>query len=160
LAQRGKDRPGEKESPGQKKRQEKEPAEEEGKPFFATGEIVGSYRLLYTYWRHAGDKAEESILREADFQKLQHLISQGYTRLDQLMEKLRDHFRERIDTEAARKAAKEYYGVEMGPEEAVARVADQLAGWLIEAASQWGIVRIRKGWRKEESEETQSSGET
>jgi len=121
----------------------------EERPFFATGEIVGSYRLLYTYWRHAGPKAEESILREQDFQHLQSLVAQGYNRLDTLLAQLRGHFRDRIDPEAARKAAKEYYGVDMPQDEAVDRVADQLAGWLIEAAGQWGLVKIRRAWSSE-----------
>jgi len=136
-----------------KERREEGPEGKDEKPFFATGEIVGSYRLLYTYWQHAGPRAEESILREQDFQHLQRLIAQGHTRLDALLAQLRSHFRNRIDPEAARKAAKEYYGIELPTAEAVDRVADQLAGWLIEAASQWGMVRIRHAWRKEREEE-------
>jgi len=141
------------ENGGGKQGDEKSRQRQEEKPFFATGEIVGSYRLLYTYWRHAGEKAEKSILREEDFQHLQGLVAAGATRLDQLLEKLRAHFRSRIDPEAAAKAAREYYGAEIPAEEAVDRVADQLAGWLIEAAGRWGMVRIRRGWSRRGEEE-------
>ena len=120
-------------------------------PFFATGEIVGDYGLLYAYWRHAGPRGEESILREEDFQHLRSLLrEEGGARLDALLEKLRVHFRGRVDAGAAAKAVEEYYRAKLPPEEARDRVAELLAGWLIEAGSRWGLLRIRRSWEKEE----------
>ncbi len=126
-------------------------------PFFATGEIVGDYSLLYLYWREAGDKAEEALLSEKDFQHLRGLLTAGeQARLDQVLDKLRSHFRGRVDPEAAARAAKKYYGIDVPPEEARERVAGILAGWLVEAASRWGMIRLRRGWERRGEEEQQS----
>ena len=149
---------------GEEKRREKtSPAQggaeepERRMPFFATGEIVGDYSLLYLYWREAGDKAEEALLSEKDFQHLRSLLASGeQARLDQVLEKLRNHFRGRVDPDAAAKAAKKYYGVDVPPQEARDRVADILAGWLLEAASRWGMIRLRRTWEQRSSEEQHS----
>jgi len=121
------------------------------RPMFATGEVVGDYEPLYLYWQEAGERASESVLSNEDFQELQRLVAgEGVRRLDQLLERLRDRFLPRVDPAAARRALSRYYGVDLGEAEAAQRIADILAGWLVEAASEWGLLRLRRGWEKHE----------
>ncbi len=115
-------------------------------PYFATGEVVGDYELLYRYWKHAGRKAEDAVLRREDFDYLRRLVEEYRVKtLQELLEKLTAYFTPRVDPEAARKAVKEHYRVDVGSEEARKMVARILAGWLVEAGQQWRILRLR-GW--------------
>ncbi len=123
------------------------------RPMFATGEIVGDYGLLYEYWREAGEKAADSVLSEKDFGELRRLVQEeGVSRLDMVLERLKPLFRERIDASAAARAAEKYYGTRIPESEAVDRVAGLLAGWLVEAASEWGMIKLRRGWEKRRGE--------
>lgn len=113
-------------------------------PPFATGEIAGSYELLYIYWKKAGRRAEEAVLREEDFEVLRHAVErEGLRRLDDLLERLTDHFVERIDPEAAREAVREYYGSDVDPEAAKRAIARLLASWLLEAGKEWKMYRFQ-----------------
>ena len=115
-------------------------------PYFGTGEIVGDYELLYRYWRHAGRRAEEATLRRDDFDYLRRLVDRReVSRLDELLARLTEYFRPRVDPEAARRAVREHYGVDLPAEDARRMVARLLAGWLVEAGQQWRILRLR-GW--------------
>ena len=119
------------------------------RPMFATGEIVGDYGLLYEYWREAGEKAADSVLSEKDFGELRRLVQEeGVSRLDKVLERLKPLFRSRIDASAAARAVEKYYGTSMPESEAVDRVAGLLAGWLVEAASEWGMIKLRRSWEK------------
>ncbi|NOZ89075.1 MAG: hypothetical protein GXO15_04035 [Crenarchaeota archaeon] len=121
------------------------------RPLFATGEVVGDYEPLLRYWEKAGEKAGDSVLRNEDFQELQRLVrEEQVSRLDEVLERLKPRFRERVDAKAASEALTEYYGVEVSPEEARDRIAELLAGWLVEAASQWNIIRLRRRWERGE----------
>jgi hypothetical protein len=115
-------------------------------PYFATGEVVGDYELLYRYWRYAGRRAEEATLRREDFDYLRRLVEDYHVkRLDELLAKLTDYFSPRVDPEAARRAVEDHYKVSIPPEDARRMVARILAGWLVEAGQQWKILRLR-GW--------------
>ncbi|MET1128472.1 MAG: hypothetical protein ABWW70_04060, partial [Thermoproteota archaeon] len=115
-------------------------------PLLATGEIVEDYSLLYAYWDEAGSRAEEAVLRREDFDELKRLVEAGVTRLDALMEALARRYVERIDIDAAVRAVERVYGVRLEGSEAARRVAAVLAGWLVEAAGTWGMVRYVKSW--------------
>lgn len=118
---------------------------------FATGEIVGDYEPLYLYWREAGQRAAESVLSEKDFEELRRIVSEeGVTRLDEVIERLKPLFRSRVDPRAARRAISSYYGVEVDEETAVDKILGILAGWLVEAASEWHLVSLRRKWEKQE----------
>ncbi|ALL01796.1 hypothetical protein Pyrde_1753 [Pyrodictium delaneyi] len=111
---------------------------------------MGDYEPLYLYWQEAGERAGESVLSNEDFKELQRLITrEGLRRLDQLLARLQDYFLPRVDPGAARRALSRYYGVEIGEDEAAQRIASILAGWLVEAASEWGMLRLRRGWEKQ-----------
>ena len=121
-------------------------------PYFATGEVVGDYTLLYRYWKRAGRRAEEATLRREDFDYLRRLVEAGEVRrLDELLDRLTSYYMGRVDGEAARQAVRDHYGVEVLVEDAKRMVARILAGWLVEAGQQWGILRLRgwteRGWR-------------
>ncbi|KSW10727.1 hypothetical protein CF15_08050 [Pyrodictium occultum] len=116
---------------------------------FATGEIVGDYEPLYLYWQEAGDRAERSVLSNEDFREVQRLVAEeGVNRLDQLLERLKQRFLPRVDPAAARRALTRYYGTEIPEGEAAERIAGILAGWLVEAATEWGMLRLRRGWER------------
>jgi hypothetical protein len=132
-------------------------------PLLATGEIVEDYSLLYAYWDEAGNRAEEAILRREDFDELRKLVEAGVTRLDTLMEALAGRYVKRIDTDAAVRAVERVYGVRLEGSEAARRVAAVLAGWLVEAASTWGMVRYVKSWtrsRRENADHSEGLGRT
>jgi hypothetical protein len=121
------------------------------RPMFATGEIVGDYEPLYLYWSEAGEKAEKAIIQSQDFRELRRIIEEeGVRRLDEVLERLASYFQPRVDAEAARRALTRYYGVEVDPLEAARRIALILAGWLVEAAGELGIYRLRRSWEKRE----------
>jgi molecular chaperone GrpE (heat shock protein) len=119
------------------------------RPMFATGEVVGDYEPLYLYWNEAGEKAEEAIIQSRDFQELKKVIEQEkITRLDEALERLATYFLPRVDAEAARRALRKYYGIDIDPSEAAKKIAQMLAGWLIEAAEELGIYKLRKSWER------------
>ena len=119
------------------------------KPMFATGEIVGDYEPLYLYWREAGERAEQSIIQSRDFEELRRLIEEEHvTRLDEVLERLTGYFLPRVDREAARRALERYYGVSVSGEDAARRIASILAGWLVEAAGELGMLRLRRSWER------------
>ena len=117
---------------------------EERRPIFATGKVVGDYGLLFKYWDVAGrEKAEKAMLTNKDFEKLRELVegNPGMS-LARLLDVLTEYFIERVDPEAARKAYKEYYGVDVDTYTARRQVARLLAGWLIEAGENWKILSL------------------
>ncbi len=119
------------------------------KPMFATGEVVGDYEPLYLYWREAGERAEQSIIQSRDFEELRRLIEEEHvTRLDEVLERLTGYFLPRVDREAARRALERYYGVSVSGEDAARRIASILAGWLVEAAGELGMLRLRRSWER------------
>ncbi len=116
-------------------------------PLLGDGSIVGDYTLLYEYWdalRRLGRETDSAVLQRRDFEKLRELVEKhsGVT-LERLLEMLVEEMLERVDREAAIEAARRTYGVELDAETAARRVARILAGWLIEAGKQTGILRLR-----------------
>ena len=117
------------------------------KPMLASGAIVSDYEPLFKYWEIAKnvDKtvAEKATLRSEDFDiALSYVSSKGITSLASLLSYLEDYMTDRVDGELAVRALKETYGVIFEIEEAKRRIARILAGWLIEACSLWGTLRL------------------
>ncbi len=117
--------------------------DEKKMPLMATGKIVEDYGLLYEYWRLAGDKAGEAILRREDFEKIREIVKEGQISLRDVLEILTDYFLERIDGAIAEEAVKKYYGIKVEKEDARTRIARLLAGWLVEASEEWRIIKIQ-----------------
>ncbi len=117
---------------------------DEGYPYFATGEIVHDYGLLYKYWRRAGKRAEDATLANRDFNYLKSIVEEsGVVRLSELLDNLTEYFLPRVEARAALEAVRDHYGVEVDADTARRMVARILAGWLIEAGKQWRILRLR-----------------
>ncbi|AEM39488.1 hypothetical protein Pyrfu_1631 [Pyrolobus fumarii 1A] len=116
-------------------------------PLLGDGSIVGDYTLLYRYWdelRRRGRNLDNALLRREDFEKLRRLVEEHTSMtLEKLLSILTEEFLPRVDREAAMAAARATYGVELDAETAARRVARILAGWLIEAGKQSGILRLR-----------------
>ena len=118
------------------------------RPMFATGEIVGDYEPLYLYWQELGTRTEDAVLQSRDFEELRRMLEEGELRLDIVLERLTSYFLPRVDRAAAKRALEKYYGVSVGEEEAARRIAQIMAGWLVEAAGELGILRLRRSWER------------
>ncbi len=116
-------------------------------PLLGDGSIVPDYSLLYAYWealRRKGADIDRALLRREDFDTLRRLVEQAPSQtLEELLGKLIQHFLPRVDREAALEAFRETYSLEPDTETAARRVARILAGWLVEAGQQTGILRLR-----------------
>ncbi len=116
-------------------------------PLLGDGSIVPDYTLLYNYWeavRRRGGSIEDAVLRREDFERLREIVERhSGLSLARLLEMLTEEMLRRVDREAAAEAARETYGVEMDSETAARRVARIMAGWLVEAGKQTGILRLR-----------------
>lgn len=118
-------------------------------PLFADGSVVGDYEPLFYYWeiaRRQGreDVVEKSMLSRDDFRFIERLVEEERIALTRLLNVLEDYYVLRVDPEVAREAYREAYGVDLGSEDARRRIARILAGWLIEAARQWGKIRFTR----------------
>ncbi len=119
------------------------------KPFFADGSIVGDYKPLIKYWeilkRKHREKLDEAFLTREDFEEIKKIIyEKKKMNIVELLTILKNTFKPRIDREVAVEALKEVYGTIVDPETAVDRIASIMAGWLIEASKNTGIVRFSK----------------
>ncbi len=116
-------------------------------PLLGDGSVVSDYTLLYEYWealRRQGKDTDTAVLQRSDFDKLREIIErEGGMSLEELLERLSEHLLPRIDREAAREAATRTYGVDMDSDTAARRVARIMAGWLVEAGKQTGMLRLR-----------------
>ncbi len=120
------------------------------KPFFATGEIVSDYSLLKKYWellKLRGKSVEPVLLSRQDFDYIKRLIGRRRIRLDEIYEELIDYFAERIDPDIAAEAYEKVYGVRIEPETARRKLAEIMAGWLLEASSFLGDIKINIPWK-------------
>lgn len=120
---------------------------EKRKPMLASGAIVSDYEPLFKYWEIAKNVnktvAEKATLRSKDFDvALSYVSSKGVTSLTNLLNYLEDYMANRVDGKLAVRALRETYGVTFEIEEAKRRIARILAGWLIEACSLWGTLKL------------------
>ncbi len=120
-------------------------------PFFADASIVGDYKPLYKYWEILKKKSlplDKAILNRDDFKFLEEVIKTT-PGLDvaSLLNMLINRFIERIDCKLAVQAYREAYGIELSEEEACKNLARILAGWLIEAGKNTGILKLRFSWK-------------
>ena len=116
-------------------------------PLLADGSVVGDYEPLFYYWEIARkhsreDLVEKSMLSRDDFYFIERLVEEERVALTRLLNVLEDYYVLRVDPEIAKEAYREAYGVDLSPEDARRRIARILAGWLIEAAKQWGKIRF------------------
>ncbi len=117
---------------------------------FATGTIVSDYEPLFRYWELARRKGREDLVDKAmlenkDFDYIRRMVLEQALNLLEVLDRLEEYFLDRIDAETAVKSLEETLGIELDPEEARRRLARILAGWLLEAAQTWGIIRLRGG---------------
>lgn len=119
----------------------------EYKPLLATGELVKDYTPLFQYIKTAAemgrDKAkEEVIIKNSDLEKVRELASTTKLSLPDLINRLSDYVRHRIDPEVAVKALAKYLGREVSEEYAVLYYSRLIACWAIEAATTLNMVKI------------------
>ena len=119
------------------------------KPLLASGNVVSDYRPLIVYWKKAVEKglkkaSEEIVLRQEDFKKAEELARENLS-LTETLNKLEDFFLPRVNPVLALEAFKEVYGFNIREEDARRHIARIMAGWLIEASEQLGILKMRRG---------------
>jgi len=121
-------------------------------PFFASGEIVGDYRPLLKYWeilKRNNCLSEDAFLTNEDFKFLQEIIKEiPALNVESLINMVKPRFLSRLKCEYASEAFREVYGIDIEAGEACSKLASIMAGWLIEAGSNTGILSIRYGWRE------------
>ncbi|MEM1661865.1 MAG: hypothetical protein QXT88_04535 [Desulfurococcaceae archaeon] len=119
-------------------------------PPFANGSIVGDYKPLLKYMdiaRKTSTGLNRLIVRE-DLDFLSNLIrTNERLNLLELLDLLKNRVKNRIDCSLASIAFKEAYGVDLGDDVACLKMAEILAGWIIEIAKTLGIINIRESWR-------------
>lgn len=120
-------------------------------PFFADASIVGDYKPLYRYWEILKKKnlsPDKAILNQDDFRFLEEIIkSTPGLSLEDLLNMLINRFIDRIDCRIAVEAYKETYNIDLSEDEACNNLARILAGWLIEAGKNTGILKLRYSWK-------------
>jgi hypothetical protein len=120
-------------------------------PFFADASIVGDYKPLYKYWellRRRGRSVEKAMLNNEDFRFLEEVVNAtpGLD-VESLLNMLTNRFLERIDCKLAIEAYREAYNIVLSEDDACKKLARILAGWLIEAGKNTGILRLKYSWR-------------
>ncbi|ADI32208.1 hypothetical protein [Staphylothermus hellenicus] len=122
-------------------------------PFFADKSIVGDYSPLIKYWkilRKKGIPVEDALLAPRDFTYLKEQVEiQQKINLAVILEQLTNYFLNRIRCDVAKEAYREAYSVELSEEDTCRRLAKILAGWLIEASKNTGVIKLTYPWRKE-----------
>ncbi len=121
-------------------------------PFFGDGTIVGSYKPLFEYWKLLKEKhlsIDSSLLRPDDFKYVKELVEKHRKiMLQDLISELTKYFLNRIDCDLAKEAYRRALGIELSKEDACKKLAEILAGWLIEAANNTGLLKLSIPWRK------------
>lgn len=124
-------------------------------PFFADSTIVGDYKPLIKYWelvRFDRELLDKAFLNRSDFEYLKEVVeSNPGISVAELLDLLINRFIPRINCEYARKAYVEIYSIDTSEIEACRNIAKILAGWLVEAGRNTGILKYRYSWRKESS---------
>lgn len=114
-------------------------------PLLATGIIVKDYRPLYRYW----DEVEKLGLRKPviereDVEFVENLIKkEGIVNLSIIYRKLVDRVENRIKMDIAVKVYRDL-GLNIPPILAKRKIAEILAGWIIEACDIFNIIKIRR----------------
>lgn len=115
---------------------------------FANGTVIPDYEPLFRYWEIARKRGREDLVNRAmlentDFDYIRKMVLEQALNLLEILDRLEEYFIDRIEPEIAVKALEETLGIELELEEARRRLARILAGWLLEAAQTWGIIRLR-----------------
>jgi len=114
-------------------------------PLLATGILVKDYRPLYRYW----DEVEKLGLRKPviereDIEFVENLIKkEGIVNLSIIYRKLVDRVENRIKMDIAVKVYRDL-GLNIPPILARRKMAEILAGWIIEACDTFNIIKIRR----------------
>jgi len=123
-------------------------------PFFADASIVSNYRLLFKYWeivREDRDLFEKAFLNKSDFDYLKEIVeTMPGIDVASLLNMLVNRFIDRVNCEKAYRAYIETYGLNIDEKDACREVARILAGWLIEAGRNTGILKYKYSWKKGE----------
>jgi len=114
------------------------------RPFASSGKIVRNYEPLKHYLElvKGTEWYDKAFLSEDDFNYLRK-VAKDKMRLIDLLKELEEHFLNKINAEMALEAFRNAdYPIE-DEEEAKREMAKILAGWLVEAAEEWDILRLR-----------------
>jgi len=115
------------------------------KPTFATRKLIKDYEPLRYYLELVRDSEwyDKGFLNKEDFEELiKEAKGLDTGKLGELWDKLTDRFLERINAEKAYQALKDLGYDVKDPQEARRKLAQILAGWLIEAGEEWEMIKF------------------
>ncbi|RLE82580.1 MAG: hypothetical protein DRJ51_01070 [Thermoprotei archaeon] len=117
------------------------------RPLLANGCIVKDYEPLYKYWEVAEKRGvEKATIRSEDVEYVKKVVeASGRVSLLELKRTLSFMMLDRVNGEIA-KEAYTMLGLELNEREAREKLADILAGWLLEACLTLNVISLR-GWR-------------
>jgi len=117
------------------------------KPLASTGKVVSDYSPLFKYWELAlklkPEEAEKIIPRMEDVKSVEEHVGGRKMTVEELKRHLVREVISRVDPSIAQQALGSVYGVEFSEEEARMKIADIVAGWIIEVAEFFGIVDLK-----------------
>ncbi|UXD22630.1 hypothetical protein IPA_06825 [Ignicoccus pacificus DSM 13166] len=116
------------------------------KPTFASKKLIKDYEPLRYYLElvKGTEWYDKAFLSRQDFEELVKEAKDLSTgKLGELWDKLTEKFMERIEPEKALQALKDAGYEVKSPEEARKRLAQILAGWLIEAGEEWDLIKFK-----------------
>jgi len=114
-------------------------------PLLATGIIVKDYRPLYRYWDEVEKLGlKKPVIEREDIEFVENLIKkEGIVNLSIIYRKLVDRVENRIKMDIAVKVYRDL-GLNIPPILAKRKIAEILAGWIIEACDIFNIIKIRR----------------
>jgi len=114
-------------------------------PLLATGMIVKDYRPLYRYWDEVEKLGlKKPVIEREDIEFVENLIKkEGIVNLSIIYRKLVDRVENRIKMDIAVKVYRDL-GLNIPPILAKRKIAEILAGWVIEACDIFNIIKIRR----------------
>jgi len=114
-------------------------------PLLATGIIVKDYRPLYRYWDEIEKLGlKKPVIEREDIEFVENLIKkEGIVNLSIIYRKLVDRVENRIKMDIAVKVYRDL-GLNIPPILAKRKIAEILAGWVIEACDIFNIIKIRR----------------
>jgi len=118
-------------------------------PMMATGKIIKDYRPLIKYLELADrELRSRTIPNSSDIEVIKELLARGTSNLSDLINELTKYIRNRVDPELARKAVREVLGTDVDSRTAEYMISRIIAGWVIEMAEQFGIVKLKSRYLK------------
>ena len=113
-------------------------------PMMATGKVISDYRPLIKYLEIADKESKDKVIpRAEDIEVVRELISRGISNLNELLNELIKYVQSRVNEDLAKKAVEEVFNTEVDKTLAKHIISKVVAGWIIEMAEQFGVIKFK-----------------